>query len=379
MKKTGSLMLFVLRWRSLYRILAILGITLFIWGNTPTPVAFAAYSANLLQNPSFETGSLIPGWQKWGYPISVVRVQNCCASDGSWSAFVQPNGRYVELQQTLSVFQGNQYHLQAWVYTDGSTFQVSWYSDKIGSTLCGSTSSTAYVLIQCDLVVPPNTSIFNVHLGGSTATGWAVTDNWSLSLHTNLNAFRWMPQANQGAYANIVTGNPTLRIDPAASPVYSYMRVGVRSLNNNSFAEIGWLKSTDPNSNYVPKVYWTWQNISGYWWYYWGSAVTIGAGYNYQVKRSSTDYIGFYFNSIQTPVDIEYVGWGDTADNMDSGGEVTTANQGMGDSVNQYVTYGDPSTGLFYAACPTILSIDLSIYHVDNGAFCNAWHIYGNN
>ncbi len=101
------------------------------------PIHAATLVGNVLGNADFETGSLSP-WVKWGYPRSTVMVLNCCSHTPgtSWSAYIVPDGRYVELQQNLTVgpptqvplpqvIAGNPYHLQAWVYTGGLTAQVA--------------------------------------------------------------------------------------------------------------------------------------------------------------------------------------------------------------------------------------------------------------
>lgn len=161
----------------------------------------ASANGNQLWNPGFESGSLTSGfpswnnqWVKFGYPRSVVGVQNCCnhMSVGGWSGYIVPNGRYVELQQNPTVCQtgctvvaGNQYYLEAWVYTSaGMTATIGWWTNSPtvpGSHTCGTTSSSTYQKIFCYFTVPGDATQFNVHLGASAASGVAVVDDWQLT------------------------------------------------------------------------------------------------------------------------------------------------------------------------------------------------------
>jgi hypothetical protein len=100
-----------------------LGFALVLVAISPVQTALAAsLNGNVLNNADFETGSL-PNWKKWGYPRSTVMTMNCCnhTPGGAWSAFIVPDGKYVELQQEFLVGDGqpilpnNRYHLEGWV------------------------------------------------------------------------------------------------------------------------------------------------------------------------------------------------------------------------------------------------------------------------
>ncbi len=184
MDKSLSFLLSVLHRRRLLSIILLLGTVAFLWTSSSTLIAFAQ-SGNLIGNPGFESGILDP-WQKWGYLISDVLVRQCCGHTGAWSAYVAPNGRYVELQQNIPVTTRRTYELTAWVYTNGGlNAEVGWWTDApgIGKTICARTNSTLYIQRYCQLNVPDNTMLFNVHLAGSEPVGnYAVTDDWSLTL-----------------------------------------------------------------------------------------------------------------------------------------------------------------------------------------------------
>src|SRR5215213_9164492 len=74
-----------------------------------------------------------------------------------------------------------------------------------------------------------------------------------------LNTYRYKYVTNRGAYSAIVTGDPTTR--PDATGRWSYMRVAVQRIisGNVYYAEIGWLKGAQTQSNFVPRSYWTYR------------------------------------------------------------------------------------------------------------------------
>lgn len=173
-------------------IILLLGIVVFLWTSSNTLIAFAQSYGNLLQNANFETGSLSP-WVKWGYPRSTVNVWASYnhTPNGSWSGYIIPDGRWVEMQQVwtgnLPVTPGHRYYLGAFVTSNGMTAQVAWWAnDNQPSRECGSTSAVwpTYAQISCEFTVPPNISQFNVHLGGNSGQGsgrWAASDDWYLA------------------------------------------------------------------------------------------------------------------------------------------------------------------------------------------------------
>ena len=190
------------------------------------------------------------------------------------------------------------------------------------------------------------------------------------------NAYRWSGTLNQGSTSAIVTGNPTLRGNPTG---WSYMRVFVQRIINGNvyYAEIGWLKGSQPESNGIPRAYWTYRDTNGAVAQGWGGYPGIGIGYNYRMKRTGNNTWGFYFNDLNNPLLTRWVGW-DTADRYGSGGETSDANQGMGDSGNNNVSYL-ATNGQWFGACNMNQFITNNIYHVDNGANCSSWRVYGNN
>lgn len=157
------------------------------------------------------------------------------------------------------------------------------------------------------------------------------------------------------------------------------MRVFVQRIisGNVYYAEIGWLKGTQTESNQIPRAYWTYRDTNGTVDQGWGGYPGVGTGYNYEVKRSSSNTWAFYFNSLSTPVVTRWVGW-DTADRYGSGGETANANQGMGYSGNNNVAYLSTG-GNWYGTCNMNQWITNSVYHVDNGSNCSSWNVYGNN
>ncbi len=193
MSKSALLRLPVLRWRRIPCIVLLFGITLFLWTSSPVSIAFAQSGNNQTQNANFETGSLDPYWVKWGYQRSSVNVwqQYNHTPNGSWSGYIIPDGRYVELQQVwrgnLPVVSGHRYYLSAFVTTNGMTAHVQWWAnDNQPSRECGSTSAVwpTYVQISCEFTAPQNISQFNIHLGGNSVQGsgqWAASDDWHLT------------------------------------------------------------------------------------------------------------------------------------------------------------------------------------------------------
>ncbi len=210
----------------------------------------------LIGNPGFETGdpsgNHLPPWQKWGYPISNVQAISCCSHSGTWSAWVEPKGKYVELQQNISVTTRRTYELTAWVYTYGAlNAQVGWWSNAINSTVCASTTSTSYgnVPLYCQLNIPDNTTAFNVHLGGNAPAGnGALTDDWSLTLKTSTGAvsqaFSQLPvSAAGGVKAYIWTAQQPAGYWFIASPVG--ICTSFPCSGNPGFAETGYNKGTN--------------------------------------------------------------------------------------------------------------------------------------
>ncbi|MBI4672149.1 MAG: carbohydrate binding domain-containing protein [Chloroflexi bacterium] len=128
----------------------------------PNPESDEATGVNLLQNPSFESGNL-SFWSGWGSP-GVVGVQNCCAKSGSYSAYLEPRGAYKELYQNVAVNPGYRYRLKAFVYTNGVTANLGFYSNASGDVTCDSANSSTYTKLVCAFVVPYGTTNFDVHI-----------------------------------------------------------------------------------------------------------------------------------------------------------------------------------------------------------------------
>lgn len=192
------------------------------------------------------------------------------------------------------------------------------------------------------------------------------------------NAFRYKTTANRGAYASIVTGNPTLRGQIWGA--WSFMRVAVRcnGCSGYAFGEIGWLKGTQSESNQTPRAYWTYRSTGGYQANGWGGYPGIGYGYNYKVQRSGSGTWNFYFNDLNNPLVTRSLGF-DNGDDMLSGGETNNGSQGMGDSYNNNVQYLNTSETAWYGACGGSNYITSSSYRVDDGSNCSSWRVYGNN
>ncbi len=226
-------------WRNKFLHIGVLfTIATFLWVSAPPPAS--AENLNLLGNWDFESGSLAPYWKKWGYPASTAMVLNCCAHTpgDAWSGYIVPNGKWVELQQELTVggdgyplHPGGIYTLQAWVYTSGMTATVAWWlDDGGGSRTCGTTSSTTWVVITChDVEIPLGTPVgtkFNVHLGGNAPSGqWAITDEWFLTEQPLLRDYAIAKKTGTfyGVQGTIDARAPVLR-----EPGFSYVSVNVR-------------------------------------------------------------------------------------------------------------------------------------------------------
>lgn len=192
------------------------------------------------------------------------------------------------------------------------------------------------------------------------------------------NAYNYRNIPNRGVSGSSVTANPTLRDDPGGK--WSYMRLGVQKIisGNVYYIEIGWLKGAQPESNGTPRGYWTYRSTNGTA----GAGFTgypgVGIGYNYRVKRTSTNTWSVYYNDLNTPITTLWVGW-DNADTAFSGGEVPNTNQGMGDSNNNNLSYWNTAGTSWYNLCSTSTFITNPIYHVDPAANCSSWRVYGNN
>ena len=197
--------------------------------------------------------------------------------------------------------------------------------------------------------------------------------------HSGLtNAYRWAAESTSGAYSAIITGDPIIR---GSVGQWSYMRVAVQKITNGNvyYAEIGWLKGTQPESNLVPRSYWTYRDINGFVDQGFEGYPGIGLAYNYKVQRTSSNTWSLYFNELSTPDVTVWLGW-DDADRFFSGGEVPNGNQGMGDSDNNNVQYQDPTSANWLNACNTnVFNEEPSIYYIDAGGNCNSWRVYGNN
>ena len=178
------------------------------------------------------------------------------------------------------------------------------------------------------------------------------------------NAYNYRNIANRGISGSIVTGNPTLRDN--AGGKWSYMRLGVHRIisGNVYYIEIGWLKGAQPESNGTPRGYWTYRNTNGTTGQGWVGYPGVGIGYNYRVKRTSTNTWGVYFNDLNNPVTTAWVGW-DNADDGFSGGEVPNTSQGMGYSGNNNLSYLNSSGTSWFALCSTSTFITNALYHVD--------------
>lgn len=141
------------------------------------------FGPNLLQNPSFESG--MNPWAGYG-STGVVGTQTCCAKDGTRSAYLEPNGNYMELYQNVSITPGARYRLKVFVYTNGVTANLGYYSTTTGDLTCASTSATTYTKLVCTFVIPPDPTTsgatnFNVHLWANGPSGKRVTiDHWTL-------------------------------------------------------------------------------------------------------------------------------------------------------------------------------------------------------
>jgi len=268
MSKNVTLLLSILLRCILLCIILLLGIFVFQWTISP-----ALAQGGLLGNPGFETGSL-PPWVKWGYPRSTVMALNCCGHSGSWSAWVVPDGRYVELQQNVSVTPRRTYNLTAWAYTNGLNAQVAWWSNATNSTVCASTNSTSYVQQICELNVPDGTTAFNVHLGANSPQGsgqWTITDDWSLTLKSSSGSInqafallRTNPtDQRRGVRANVWTDQqpPQSGGNFEASPVGVCTRIPCEW--NSGFVETGFVKGTIDGVNNQLQQYASWQNDGG--------------------------------------------------------------------------------------------------------------------
>lgn len=86
----------------------------------------------------------------------------------------------------------------------------------------------------------------------------------------------------------------------------------------------------------------------------------------------------FYYNSLANPVKVQAVGWNKST-TAASGGETPNVNQGMGDSGNNNVTYIGTDGISSFPLCGAADWITNPIYHVNAGANCNSWRVFGNN
>jgi len=264
----NSWILSVIRRRRIPTIILLLGVFLFLG-----TISSAFAQGGLLANPSFESGNLLPGWAKWGYPISNVQVLSCCFHSGTYSAWVEPKGKYVELQQNVSVQPFRTYELKAYAYTYGAfNAQVGWWENATGPTVCATTTSTSYALLYCELNINGSTSAFNVHLGGNAPAGnGSLTDDWSLTLKPSTGliyqAFALhrtnLGDQKQGMRANVWTDQqpPQSGGNFEASPVAVCTRIPCDS--NAGYVETGFVKGTYQDVNNVLQEYASWQNDGG--------------------------------------------------------------------------------------------------------------------
>lgn len=142
-------------------------------------------SANLIQNPGFETGKLAPWLKETNLP-GVVAVEKCCnkTPGGRWNGALRSKGQPVELAQKVSVIPGRTYRLSATVATKGLTASLKWNSNMGGDRICATTQVRwpKVARLTCDFTVPEGTTKLTVGLSGTGASGKsALSDDWTLT------------------------------------------------------------------------------------------------------------------------------------------------------------------------------------------------------
>lgn len=235
---------------------------------------------NILANKGFESGSLAP-WA--GYAGGSVAVQNCCAKKGVWSGKVTATNEYAEIYQTVSVKASRRYRLIAWVYTNGTTATLGWFSNVDGDHVCATTNATSYTKLICEFAVLAGTTNFNVHLSiDPNGTKFAVLDALKFVefcagpfCYAQWNKFG----TYYGVWAIVETADPKIR-----DGVHQYTTIHVIDTAAYKFVEAGILKG--PPTQCIPKFSWAVQP---------GSAnpiptpvPTIGQAYQIAVYRNLT-------------------------------------------------------------------------------------------
>ena len=329
----------------------------FHWSDTANARTVYRYQiATISHTNTFHYGNLVP-MEFFGYGLS----------DGyhEWSgigSYANCSPYYCDLSATFYMLGG--YGTYTWsVDTYVAPVAIDIYAPTVTPTSTATATPTP-------TVTPSQTPT-------STATSLPTSTPAPNSGLTN--AYRWLAEANSGAYSAIVTGDPTIRT--GSNGEWSYMRVAVQKIINGNvyYAEIGWLKGSQLESNYIPRIYSTYRDINGDVNKDWGSYPGVGLAYNYKVERTSSNTWSLYFNDLNTPDVTVWLGW-DDADRIFSGGEVPNGSQGMGDSDNNNVQYLDPTGTTWFNACNTnLFNEDPSRYFVDAGSNCSSWRVYGNN
>lgn len=199
-------------------------------------------------------------------------------------------------------------------------------------------------------------------LGAATATP-AAADEYAVG-------YRNVP--NSGVFGWLETASPIVR-----DGQWSYMRISLYAFTQpvTAYVRIGALKQQHMS---WPSVYWLSVDANGNFRQDYGATIYCCTGYNYQISRSaSPSQWNIYFNGAdRPPIASVFTGF-QVAEQWESGGQVTSASNGMGNSGNWWVAYRDP--GEIWRPGSNYLTYITNPQYWVAGLNAQSWQVGGNN
>lgn len=187
-----------------------------------------------------------------------------------------------------------------------------------------------------------------------------------------INAYRYESDSNNvdGVRASIETDNPN------TGSGWAYHRVGVIERTPHMYAEIGWVKGYK-NAD-VPKVLAVYRDdsLDRHEWFYHSQYPTVGSSYDYRVSHTTSNYWGFYFDRMSSPVMSADIGW-DTGDLAFGGGETSpTSDISIGDADYEDAEYRQAGSGSWVCMCSEDdFNQAPDDYEILDGSSSNDWRV----
>lgn len=135
----------------------------------------AAWAANFVQNPGFESGDLT-GWYLTGDPANML-VSTVDPHSGTYAFNGSPTGAEGYLNQDFSTLGSNQYNLSFYIDqtdTNGNLFEVIWDSKSVYQLL--NSKQTGYQLVQINGLQATGADTLSFGFIGSSQSSWHLDD-----------------------------------------------------------------------------------------------------------------------------------------------------------------------------------------------------------